>query len=209
MTERTQHWENIYRSKSPQKVSWYQENPALSLRLIADADIGLDASIIDVGGGASKLVDELCAAGYSDISVLDISGAALNHAKKRLADKACFVQWLKQDITAFTPPRHYALWHDRAVFHFLTEIEDREKYIAVLKKALKPGGHLIIMAFAIDGPLKCSGLDIVQYDPDKLMNELGAGFELLETGHENHLTPAGSQQKFAYFRLIRIPDTHT
>lgn len=207
MSDRKQHWENVYRSKSPREVSWYQESPALSMRLIGDADIELDAPIIDVGGGASGLVDNLCAAGYSDISVLDVSAAALNHAKKRLAGKACFVQWLEQDIIAFVPPQQYALWHDRAVFHFLTDPEERKAYVAIVKQALKPGGQLVIMAFAIDGPLKCSGLDIVQYDVNKLMTTLGSGFELAETGHETHITPAGNQQKFAYFRLILTADT--
>jgi len=207
MPDRKQHWENVYRSKSPWEVSWYQESPALSLRLIGDAEMELTAPIIDIGGGASGLVDQLCAAGYSDISVLDVSAAALNHAKKRLAGKACFVRWLEQDVIAFAPLKQYALWHDRAVFHFLTEAEERETYVAILKKALKPGGQLIMMTFAIDGPPKCSGLDIVQYDSNTLMAALGPGFELVETGHETHITPAGNQQKFAYFRLIRTPDT--
>ena len=207
MSDRKQHWENVYRNKTPREVSWYQENPALSLRLIGNAGVELTDPIIDVGGGASGLVDKLCEAGYSDISVLDVSATALEHAKKRLADKALLVQWLEQDITTFTPPRPYALWHDRAVFHFLTDPEDRKSYVAILKKALQPGGQLIIMAFAIDGPLKCSGLDIVQYDSNRLMAALGAGFELAETGHETHITPAGNQQKFNYFRLIRIADT--
>lgn len=206
MPDRKKHWENVYQCKSPLEVSWFQENPALSLRLIKAAAVDLAAPVIDVGGGASLLVDKLCATGYRDISVLDVSAAALNHAKQRLADKPCNVQWLEQDITAFTPPRQYALWHDRAVFHFLTDPDDRKKYIATLKKALKPGGQVIIMAFAIDGPLKCSGLDIVQYDSNTLMTTLGPGFELLEKGHETHMTPAGNQQKFAYFRLNRVPD---
>lgn len=206
MPDRKQHWENVYLGKSPAEVSWFQENPALSLKLIADAATGLTAPVIDVGGGASRLVDELCAAGYTDISVLDVSAAALNHAKQRLADKSSNVQWLEQDVTTFKPPKQYALWHDRAVFHFLTDPGDRKKYVATLKKALKPGGQVIIMAFAIDGPLKCSGLDIVQYDSNKLIEALGPGFEQVETGYETHITPAGKQQNFAYFRLIHTPD---
>lgn len=207
MTNRKQHWENVYRNKSPVEVSWYQESPALSLRLIKAAATKLSDPLIDVGGGASLLVDELCAAGYSDISVLDVSAASLEIAKKRLAGKACDVQWLEQDITAFNPPKTYALWHDRAVFHFLTDPDDRKKYVSILKKALKPGGQAVIMAFAIDGPQKCSGLDVVRYDSHKLIEALGPGFGLAETGDETHLTPTGNRQKFAYFRLIYTPKT--
>jgi len=201
MSETKKHWENVYRDKSPLKVSWYQREPALSLSLIARARVARDAPIIDVGGGSSTLVDKLCDEAYTDISVLDISGVALNHTKNRLADKAGKVRWYEADVTSFEPPQRYALWHDRAVFHFLTLKLDRERYVNVLKQALEPHGQIIIMTFAIDGPGKCSGLDIVQYDADKMAAELGQGFELIETGHEIHHTPAGSQQKFAYFRF--------
>jgi SAM-dependent methyltransferase len=206
MTDRKNHWERVYRDKSPLEVSWFQENPALSLRLIKKTRIALDAPIIDVGGGASLLVDRLCEAGYSDIGVLDVSASALAHAKNRLADKTCAVNWYEADVTGFKPPKRFALWHDRAVFHFLTSGADRDSYVSVLKKALKPGGHLIMMAFAIDGPVKCSGLDIVQYDADKMKSTLGPGFELVETGHEMHITPTGNQQKFAYFRFTKSPE---
>lgn len=203
MTDRKSHWEKVYRDKSPYEVSWFQENLALSLRLIEETRIALDAPIIDVGGGASLLVDKLCEKGYSDIGVLDVSASALAHAKDRLVDKACAVNWYEADVTIFKPPKQFVLWHDRAVFHFLTSEADRDSYVRVLNKALKPGGHLIIMAFAIDGPVKCSGLDIVQYDADKMKSTLGPGFELVETGHEMHITPTGNQQKFAYFRFIK------
>ena len=178
MSERKTHWDKVYGSKSPLEVSWYQEQPTLSLQLIRDSGLAHDAAIIDIGGGASTLVDGLCSEGYSNISVLDISAAALEHVKKRLADKACEVEWYARDVTDFHPPQQFSLWHDRAVLHFLTEKADRKKYVNTLKRSLEPGGHLIIMAFAIDGPVKCSGLDIVQYDADKLMAELGQGFEL-------------------------------
>jgi len=203
MTDRKEHWENVYRDKSPLEVSWFQGNPVLSLRLISETRIALDAPVIDIGGGASLLVDRLCENGYTDIGILDVSASALAHTKDRLADKACGVQWYEADVTGFKPPKQFALWHDRAVFHFLTSEADRNSYVSVLKKTLEPGGHLIIMTFAIDGPLKCSGLDIVQYDADKMKAALGSGFELVETGHETHSTPAGSQQKFAYFRFSR------
>lgn len=202
--DRKTHWENVYAKSSHLRVSWYQEEPALSLQLIRNTQISLDAPIIDVGGGASLLVDRLCDAGYSNLAVLDVSAQALAHAKDRLADKVSDVEWFEADVTQFNPPHRFSLWHDRAVFHFLTVQADRDQYVGVLNQALEPGGHLIIMAFAIGGPEKCSGLDIVQYDADKIMAELGSGFELLETGYETHLTPAGQQQKFAYFRFVKI-----
>jgi trans-aconitate methyltransferase len=201
MSVQKAHWENVYQHKSPREVSWYQMNPVLSLRLIRDTRLALDAAIIDVGGGASTLVDELCESGYTRVSVLDISAKALAHSKHRLAEKVSTVKWYEEDVTRFNPPQRFALWHDRAVFHFLTDRADRESYVNTLKQALEPGGHVIIMAFALDGPTRCSGLDIVQYDAEKLTAELGAGFKLVETGHEVHLTPAGNQQKFAYFRF--------
>lgn len=201
MLDRKQHWEKVYQQKSPHEVSWYQENPLLSLQLIQHCRLAPDAALIDVGGGASTLVDSLINESYTNVTVLDVSAHALEHAKTRLADKAGAVEWFAADITRFNPPGKYSLWHDRAVFHFLTSRSDREKYISVLKQVLEPGGYMIIMAFALDGPVKCSGLDIVQYDAEKLRAELGEGFELLETGHDIHSTPAGNQQKFAFFRL--------
>lgn len=205
MIDRKSHWEKVYGSKAPQAVSWYQQEPALSLRLIANAGLSPDAPLIDVGGGASVLVDRLCEQGHDNVAVLDFSETALEVARNRLADKAAAVDWYAEDVTEFRPPHRFSLWHDRAVFHFLTEAGDRKKYINVLEQALEPGGQVIIMTFAIDGPAKCSGLDVVQYDADKLMAEMGTGFELLESGHDIHLTPAGGQQKFAYFRLLANP----
>jgi trans-aconitate methyltransferase len=203
VSERKTHWEKVYDSNSPREVSWYQNEPTLSMRLIDHTQIANDAPIIDVGGGTSKLVDNLLDADYSNISVLDISDSALQHARKRLADKAAEIEWYNEDITGFNPPHRFALWHDRAVFHFLTSQDDRNKYLNVLKQSLEPGGHVIIMTFAVGGPQKCSGLEIMQYDEEKLMVEFGQEFELLETGHQGHVTPAGSEQKFAWFRLIR------
>jgi len=205
MSETKKHWENVYLTKSPLKVSWYQQEPVLSVSLIASAGLAPDAPIIDVGGGSSTLVDKLQDEAYTNISVLDISGSALAHSKIRLADKADKVHWYEADVTRFEAPHRFALWHDRAVFHFLTKKADRERYVNVLKQTLEKGGHIIIMTFATDGPNKCSGLDIVQYDAEKLTVELGPGFKLVETGHEVHHTPAGNQQKFAYFHL-RAPE---
>lgn len=203
MSEKT-HWENVYSEKSAQEMSWYQPAPAISLRLIENAGIEKTQALIDVGGGASTLVDGLLAKGYTNISVLDIADAALAAARARLGVRASGVHWVESDITQFRPERQYALWHDRAVFHFLTTAESRQHYVDVLMQGLKPGGTLIMAAFAIGGPLRCSGLDIVQYDAEKLGTELGLPFHLLETVTEQHLTPAGKTQSFSYFRYLRM-----
>mgnify|MGYP001552931267 CR=1 FL=1 len=205
MADRKNHWERVYRDRSPLEMSWFQQEPALSLRLISDTGIAPDAPIIDVGGGASLLVDRLCERGYTDVGVLDVSASALAHAKDRLSVKAHDVQWFEADVTTFRSPKRFALWHDRAVFHFLTCEEDRKRYVSVLNQALEPGGHLVIMTFAVNGPRKCSGLDIVQYDVGKIESVLGRNFELAATGDETHITPADNQQEFVWFRFIRTP----
>ena len=203
MSDRKAHWENVYKDKSALEVSWYQSEPLLSLQLIHNAELASDAAIIDVGGGASVLIDHLCDEGFSNAAVLDISANALACAKERLGDKAKNVEWFDEDVTSFNPPHQFSLWHDRAVFHFLTDALDRHRYVEVLNRALIPGGHLIIAAFAIGGPEKCSGLDIVQYDAEKLKAELGDGFELLEELTELHLTPSNAEQQFSYFHFVR------
>jgi ubiquinone/menaquinone biosynthesis C-methylase UbiE len=201
--DRKAHWENMYQEKSPLDVSWYQKEPKLSLELIHRTGVSLDEPIIDVGGGASVLVDFLCKDGFTNLSVLDISENALADAKKRLGDLAKNIEWIESDITEFSSSHKFSLWHDRAVFHFLTDKSDRRKYVRALTQALKAGGHLIIAAFAIGGPDKCSGLEIAQYDSLKLKAELGEEFELLEERNEIHITPANKEQKFMYFRFIR------
>ncbi len=203
MIDRKSHWENIYKNKISMEMSWYQEEPTLSLQLIRKIQLAHDAPIIDVGGGASLLVDYLCKEGYTNVSVLDVSAKALATARDRLGADASKIEWLQKDVTQFVPPHQFSLWHDRAVFHFLTEKSDRENYLKVLNRALEPNGHIIIATFAIGGPTKCSGLDIVQYDAEKLMAVLGTGFELVEDRTEIHITPASEEQKFAYFRLNR------
>lgn len=205
MTDRKTHWENVYTNKPETEVSWYQPKPDLSLRLIRDTGLDKDSPLVDVGGGASTLVDALCEQAYTAITVLDVSASALTLARMRLGDRAVGVQWIETDITAFEPSRRYQLWHDRAVFHFLTDNKDRARYVEAMQKTLLPGGHVIIMTFAIGGPKKCSGLDIVQYDAEKLQMELGNSFKLLESGYEVHKTPAGGEQKFAWFRLRYMP----
>lgn len=201
--DRKAHWENVYDKKSPLEVSWYQQEPDLSLALIERSGVGRDAALIDVGGGASVLVDRLLDAGYRHVSVLDISARALDHARSRLGERAQAVQWYEADVTSFAPPHAFALWHDRAVFHFLTAAEDRRHYVEVLKQAVSTGGQVIIAAFAIGGPEQCSGIDIVQYDRDKLAGELGEAFDCLEEIGEAHHTPAGKVQDFRYFRFVR------
>ncbi len=202
-TSRKQHWEQVYTDKSPLEVSWYQAEPRLSLELIEAAGVAKDAAIIDVGGGASLLVDRLWDDGFRNLAVLDIAAAALDAAKARLGADAQGIEWFVADVTEFQPPHAFALWHDRAVFHFLTRADDRRKYVEVLQKALPSGGRAIIAAFAIGGPEKCSGLDIVQYDAAKIAAELGEGFELLETRAEVHMTPANKEQKFGFFRFVK------
>jgi len=206
MFDKKAHWENIYRDRSPLDVSWYQKEPTQSLGLIRSTQIASDEPIIDVGGGASILVDYLSREGYSSISVLDISEKALACAKERLGAHAQKVEWYESDITRFKSPHQFSLWHDRAVFHFLTIEADRKSYVEVLNNSLRPGGHLIIAAFAVGGPEKCSGLDIVQYDAPKLMAQLGEDYELVDESNEVHFTPSKKKQKFVYFRFIRMPD---
>jgi 2-polyprenyl-3-methyl-5-hydroxy-6-metoxy-1,4-benzoquinol methylase len=204
MIDRKSHWEKIYNNKISMQMSWYQKEPTLSLQLIRKIQLAHDAPIIDVGGGSSLLVDCLCKEGYTNVSVLDVSAKALATARDRLGDDANKVEWQQKDVTQFVPPHQFSLWHDRAVFHFLTDKSDREDYLKVLNRSLEPNGHIIIATFAIGGPTKCSGLDIVQYDAGKLIAELGTGFELVETRTETHITPTNQEQRFAYFRLNRI-----
>jgi SAM-dependent methyltransferase len=200
---RTEHWENTYRSKLPDRVSWYQAEPLLSLAMIRNAGVSPSEPLIDVGGGASVLVDRLLAAGHTDLTVLDISSSALAASRQRLGAAAERVAWVCADVLNFQPGREYALWHDRALFHFLTAAEDRARYRDSLRRGLRKGGQLVLAAFAVGGPLRCSGLDIVQYDADKLSAELGPEFTLAEQAHETHRTPAGGEQLFAWFRYQR------
>ncbi len=193
------HWEHIYQTKVLTQVSWYQEHSLWSLQFIAQAGIAKTGQIIDVGGGPSALVGDLLNNGYQNITVLDISAAALEAAQQRLASRANEVTWLEADILQTKLPHlEYDLWHDRAVFHFLTEPEDRRRYVNAVKEAVKPGGHVIVATFASDGPERCSGLPVVRYEPESLHNEFGDGFILLNSTHEAHHTPFGTEQKFIY-----------
>ena len=193
------HWEQIYQTKAPTQVSWYQEYSLQSLQFIAQTGIAKKGHIIDVGGGPSALVGDLLRDGYQYITVLDISVAALQAARERLGSRANKVTWLEADVLQ-TKLAHqeYDLWHDRAVFHFLTEPEDRRLYVNTVKEAVKPGGHVIVATFASDGPERCSGLPVMRYEPESLHNEFGESFELISSANELHHTPFGTEQKFIY-----------
>ena len=201
---RKQHWDQVYTDKTPLEVSWFQSETTLSLKLIQNTGIDHDAAIIDVGGGASRLVDTLLEHDYHNLAVLDISTAAIQHAQSRLSSRANEVEWFVEDITKFHSPRKFDCWHDRAVFHFLTDENDRHAYVMNLEQAVVKGGYVIIATFAIGGPEKCSGLDIVQYDENKIKNVLGNKYELLDIKHELHITPAQKQQQFIYFLFKKL-----
>lgn len=198
-----QHWNDVYRQKAETAVSWYQPTPELSLRWIRDNCATAAAAIIDVGGGASTLVDGLIASGHADVTVLDISRAALERAQARLGPAAQKAHWIVADMTAWTPQRTWAVWHDRAVFHFLTERPAQDAYIAALKKALAPGGIAIMATFALDGPERCSNLPVQRYSSESLAARLGDAFALTATDAETHVTPWGAPQSFSYSLLRR------
>lgn len=198
LPDRRQHWDAIYSSKAEDQVSWFQESPAHSLELIRAAGGTASSAIIDVGGGASRLVDTLLAGGFRDVTVLDLAEPALMMARQRLGEAAAHVDWVVADVTTWMPRRHYDIWHDRAVFHFLTEQADRAAYVSTVRRAIPAGGHIIIATFAADGPEKCSGLPIVRYDPESLQATLGSGFKLVEARRHLHATPFGTTQSFQF-----------
>lgn len=194
-----QHWETVHQAKAPTEVSWYQEHAARSMDFIRRTGVAKAGRIIDVGGGVSTLVDDLLAAGYTDVTVLDISAAALDVARSRLGAAAARVTWIEADVLhADLQAAYYELWHDRAVFHFLTDPADRDRYVDCAHRAVKPGGHVIVATFASDGPTQCSGLEVVRYDPESLHDAFGDEFRLVESAEETHVTPAGREQHFVY-----------
>lgn len=193
------HWQKVYGAKKPTEVSWYQPTAALSLSLIRRAAPDRATAIIDVGGGASTLVDGLLAAGYSTVTVLDVSSAALAQAAARLAEKAELVTWLEANVLdRELPASAFDVWHDRAVFHFLTDINERQRYVEQVRAAVRIGGSVIVATFASDGPTKCSGLNVTRYSPQELHRQFGSDFQLLESAREEHHTPAGALQPFIY-----------
>ena len=202
--DRRSHWEKVYEEKRFTDVSWYQDLPATSLELIAGAVLERSDPIIDIGGGASTLVDHLIELGYTDLTVLDISAQALAQAGERLGDRAEHVAWTVADITRFEPPRRYRMWHDRAVLHFLVDAADRERYVAALQRALAPDGYVVLATFGPEGPLKCSGLDVRRYSVEMMAELLGPEFELEEDKLEMHETPFGGSQQFLFSRWRRI-----
>ena len=193
------HWQKVYTAKKPTEVSWYQPTAARSLITIRRVGPDHSAAIIDVGGGASTLVDGLLADGYTRVTVLDVSGAALSEASARLANSAARVSWLEASVLdAPLPASAYGVWHDRAVFHFLTDTADRQRYVEQVRASVRPGGHVIVATFASDGPAKCSGLDVVRYTPQELYDQFGSEFQLLDSAREEHHTPTGAIQPFIY-----------
>ena len=208
MFDRKMHWGNVYQKKSPLDVSWYQKEPKLSLELIRCTQVAKNEAIIDVGGGASVLVDHLQKESFTNLAVLDISANALSNTKNRLGDSANNIECFIADITQFDAPNKFSLWHDRAVFHFLTDHRDRKNYVKVLKNSLRTEGHVIIATFGIGGPEKCSGLEIVQYDSEKMVAELGEDFELIDERKELHITPANKEQKFIFFHFLKVPKSN-
>lgn len=197
------HWERVWGSTTPEEVSWFQALPRTSLELIRATGLGSDCRIIDVGGGASRLVDVLLEHGYSNVSVLDVAETALSAARKRLGDRAEEVEWLVGDVRSFEPPHAFDLWHDRALFHFLVEASDRIGYRSTLRRAVVPGGQAVLASFGPEGPERCSGLPVIRYDAASLSAELGDAFDLVEARVEIHRTPSGSEQQFLYCLLRR------
>ncbi len=201
--ERTSHWDNIYGTKADEQVSWFQERPEPSLTLLALAGAKPSSAIIDIGAGASHLVDALLADGFEDLSVLDISRTALERDRGRLGKAAAKVAWICADVTDWKPDRGYDVWHDRAAFHFLTDPADQAAYAANLAQVLKPGGHAIIGTFAPDGPEKCSGLPIVRHDAGSIGAVLGSEFQLVDSRRHEHRTPWDSVQHFQFSTFRR------
>ena len=198
-TDKREHWEKVYRTKTSDEVSWFRPHLDVSLSLIERAANDRLVSIIDVGGGASTLVDDLLGRGYRNITVLDVSQTAIDKAKERMGETATSVSWLCADITQIAlPPQAYDVWHDRAVFHFLTNEEERRAYIRNAVSAVRVGGHVIVSTFGPEGPEKCSGLEVMRYDAESLHREFGRRFRLLESSKELHNTPFGTVQQFLY-----------
>lgn len=206
MTDRSaSHWERTYAERQIGDLSWTEAVPVMSLELIAQAGLTSDAAIIDVGGGASRLAGELLRLGHSDITVADISGEALERAKADLGENADRVEWVEADVRDHDFSRRFDLWHDRAVFHFMVDAADRGRYLAVLDRSLRPGGHLILATFGPDGPTMCSGLPVARYGAEEIAGVLGDGYELRSSQLVEHRTPSGNSQQFSYAHLRRGP----
>ena len=201
------HWQRVHTEKAENQVGWFQERPRISLELIAESNVGYEARIIDVGGGASRLVDVLLDQGFRKLTVLDIAAGALERVRLRLGARAREVRFVEADVTSWASDAQYDLWHDRAAFHFLCAPEQRAAYVSALTRALRVGGQAVIGTFAIDGPARCSGLPVVRYDAQGLSSELGARFHLLESKRDLHVTPGGVAQPFLFCRFQRLGDS--
>lgn len=202
--DKCEHWENVYQTKSSTEVSWYEPDPVQSFDRIVEAAGDAPGRVIDIGGGQSFLVDRLLEAGYTQVAVLDISQTAIEATKRRLAQRASQVEWIVADITDCDSLGKFDIWHDRAVFHFITDLGDRMRYIELLKRSLPIGGHFIVGTFAKGGPEKCSGLPICQYDAPRIQAELGAAFEPIKCSEYQHTTPSGKLQLFFYGVFRRV-----
>jgi hypothetical protein len=203
MNETTNHWQRVYGEKAETNVSWYQATPARSLASVGKISPSLAASIIDIGGGASTLFDGLLEVGYTDITVLDIAAAALEKSKTRLGARAARITWIAADITSWSPERTWDVWHDRAVFHFLTTPEKQARYLNALERGTKAGSYVIISTFALDGPERCSGLPVQRYSAQTLALRLGEQFTMITHENEAHLTPWGAIQDFTCAIFVR------
>ncbi len=202
--DRKQHWETVYETKQPTDVSWFQPLPARSLALIEAACAGPQSTIIDIGGGDAMLVDALLERGHTQLTVLDLSAAALARARARLGALASSVTWIEADITQATLPTDaFDVWHDRAVFHFLTTPDDRALYLKLATAQIRRGGALIVGTFALDGPTRCSGLDVARYSPDTLAAEFSSAFDLEQAVADVHATPWGAEQRFTFVVMRR------
>ena len=204
MIDRARHWDDCYRAVDADQLSWFRSEPGASLALIDRLGVGPDASVIDVGGGDSVLVDRLVSRGFTDVTVLDLSQVALDAARDRVGDAA---HWLRADLLTWEPPRRWDLWHDRAAFHFLTEPADQATYRRLATSAVKPGGHLLLATFAADGPDTCSGLPVERYAPDRLAATIDGGFDLTLSQREEHVTPSGAVQPFTWAAFQRVPSS--
>ncbi|MBT4511858.1 MAG: class I SAM-dependent methyltransferase [Chloroflexi bacterium] len=206
--ERKSHWDNVYQHTDPSQVGWYRPHLENSLQFIEEIALEQSAQIIDIGGGCSTLVDDLLDRGFDNVTILDLSSYAIEIAKNRLGNRSSEVTWIEADVTKYTPPpNQYDLWHDRAVFHFLTSPEDRNTYFNAVWQSLKPNGNLIIATFSPEAPPKCSGLDLVRYTPDSLCHEFEEGFHLIQNLQQEHVTPLGVRQPYIYCHFRKNEDT--
>jgi len=202
--QRQQHWDTVYDTKREEQVGWFEDLPALSLRMMESAGLTASTCVVDVGGGCSRLVDHLLARKLRCLAVLDVSGSALRHTRDRLGDAASVPTWIEADITADWSLQPMDIWHDRAVFHFLTDGDDRHRYRARLLATLKPGGTAIVATFALHGPEKCSGLAVQRYSGETLAAQFAPDLQLVESVPHVHTTPSGGAQHFVYCRFRRV-----